>query len=118
METLKELYPECTSAVDGFDGPPGIVYTFVERDRAYRFDVPQGSAYASSLRSTFDGREVTIALNKPYASGSPVIQIPTSCAMFQSALAELQRIGISHIGFFNQPTGSFKHVELQELRDA
>ncbi|MBO9880703.1 hypothetical protein [Xanthomonas sp. D-109] len=117
METSRAPYPGHTEEVDGFDEPPGAIYTFAEAGRAYRFDVAECSKYASCLPSLVEGREVTIMVNAPHSPTSPAIQIPTDCAAFQAALVELGALGVKYVSFFNQPTGGFKQFEIWELRD-
>lgn len=117
VETLREPYPECTEAVDGYKAGPGAIYIFTEGERAYRFDISDGSNYASSMPSTVDGREVTVMVQPPFAATSPAIQIPRKCPIFQIALAKLEALGVRRILFFNQPTGGFKEFGIRELQD-
>ena len=117
METSRAPYPGHTEEVDGFDESPGVIYTFAKSGRSYRFDIAEGSKYASSLPSWIEGREVTLMVNAPHSPTSQAIQIPTSCAVFQAALAELEALGAKYVSFFNQPTGGFKQFEIRGLRD-
>ncbi|MCR6667997.1 MAG: hypothetical protein NVV69_18735 [Methyloversatilis sp.] len=117
METSRAPYLGHTEEVDGFDDPPGAIYTFAESGRAYRFDIAERSTYASCLPSLVEGREVTIMVNAPHSPTSPAIQIPTNCAVFQAALVELGTLGVKYVSFFNQPSGGFKQFEIRELRD-
>jgi hypothetical protein len=118
VETSRAPYPGHTQDVDGFDESPGAVFTFAESDRSYRFDIAEGSTYATSRPSLVEGREVTLMVNPPHSDTSRAIQIPRSCPVFQAALAELETLGVKHVLFFNQPTGGFRPFEIRELRDA
>ncbi len=117
METSRAPYPGHTEEVDGFDESPGAIYSFAGSGRSYRFDIAEHFAYASSLPSWVDGREVTLMVNAPNTATSQAIQIPTSCAVFQAALAELEALGVEYVSFFNQPTGGFRQFEIRELLD-
>lgn len=117
MQTSRAPYPGHTEEIDGFDESPGAIYSFSGSGRSYRFDIEERSTYASSLPSWVDGREVTLMVNAPHSPTSQAIQIPTSCAVFQAALAELEALGVKYVSFFNQRTGGFRQLEIRELRD-
>jgi hypothetical protein len=118
VETLRAPYPGHTEEVDGFDESPGAIYTFAKSGRSYWFDIAEGSKYAASLSSWVEGREVTLMVNAPHSPSSQAIQIPTRCAVFQGALAELEALGVEYVSFFNQPTGGFKQFEIRGFRDS
>lgn len=118
MKTLREAYPERTESVDGYEAGPGAIYTFTQGDRAYRFDVSEGSKYATSLPSVVGGREVTLMVHVPNSETSAVLQIPKECLVFQAALVSLQKLGVRYVRFFSQPTGSFKDFDLAALQSA
>ncbi len=119
MKITKEPYAGHSEEDDGYYECSGVVCSFTEGEREYRFNVEDSMPeYASSLPSLVSGRQVTVMVHAPHAESSAAIEIPTNCPLFSAALRELQRVGVRYVSFFNQTTGGFSQFKIEELGGA
>ena len=119
MNVEADRYDGHTEEEGGYFQSSGVVYSFSEGKREYKFNVEDSMAeYASSLPSTVDGRVVTGMVHAPYAESSPAIAIPKECPLFLSALRHLRAAGVTYVSFFNQTSGGFSQFEVEALAGA
>ncbi len=116
MRVTKTPYEGDSGSDVDDDAGPGFIITVAEGERAYRFDVADRTPhFAVADGAMFDGRRVDLVVHAPYAAGSPVIAIPKGCAVFRSAIAELERLGVGHVSFFDRRSGGYLAVPIDEL---
>ncbi|MCW0221115.1 MAG: hypothetical protein OJI67_22490, partial [Prosthecobacter sp.] len=119
MKITQDRYAGHTEEEDGFFQSPGSDYGYSEAQREYKFNIEDSMVeYATSLPSSVDGRVVTLMIHQPRGEGSSAIRIPRDCPVFLGALNHLKSIGIKHISFFNQVSGGFSQLAIEELADA